>query len=422
LRRRLGNVMKFGERLAPTAGLLSGMPLLERYIFRMAAGAFLHCLGALTGVIWITTALRELDLVASKGQTILVFLQVTLLTLPGLIMVIAPIALFAAVLYTLNRLNSDSELIVMNAAGMSPIKVARPLGLLAMIVLAGVAYITIIAMPQSFRDLRDMLTQIKADVVTKFLQEGRFTTLDKGITFHYREKANNGAMLGIMIHDAREKGRQTTYLAERGRIVEAGGSSYLVLEQGSVHRQQGTTDDSAIVAYDRYAIDLDQFGETDPNVVYKPRERSTFSLLNPDRNELYFQLQSGRFRAELHERFAGPLYALSCMMIGFAALGQARTTRQGRGSAIAAAVIGMVALRIAGFGASSLATRSASFVPLVYIVPVGACVVCGWISWRAMSGRSLPQIALPTMPPAAAEAIARFLMRLRNLRQTARAS
>ncbi|MGL5116804.1 MAG: LPS export ABC transporter permease LptF [Beijerinckiaceae bacterium] len=398
------------------------MPLLERYILRIATGAFLLCLLALTGVIWITTALRELDLVASKGQTMLVFLQVTLLTLPGLIMVIAPIALFAAVLYTLNRLNSDSELIVMNAAGMSPAKVARPLGLLALVVLAGVAYITIFAMPQSFRDLRDLLTQIKADVVTKFLQEGRFTTLDKGITFHYREKASNGAMLGIMIHDARNRDKQTTYLAERGRIVEAGGSAYMVLEQGSVHRQQGTTDDSAIVAYDRYAIDLDQFGETDPNVIYKPRERSTLSLLNPDRNELYFKLQSGRFRAELHERFAGPLYALSCMMIGFAALGQAQTTRQGRGSAIAAAVIAMVALRIAGFSASGLATRSAAFVPLIYAVPLGACVISGWISWRAMSGKSLPAFTSIPLPPVAARSLQRLATRAKALRARVRAA
>jgi lipopolysaccharide export system permease protein len=379
----------------------------------MAGGAFLLCLGALTGVIWITTALRELDLVASKGQTIFVFLQVTLLTLPGLVMVIAPIALFAAVIYTLNRLNSDSELIVMNAAGMSPLKVARPLGLLAVLVLGGVAYITIIAMPESFRNLRDMLTQIKADVVTKFLQEGRFTTLDKGITFHYREKAPNGAMLGIMIHDARDAAKQTTYLAERGRIVETGGSAYLVLEQGSVHRQQGTTDDSAIVAYDRYAIDLEQFGETDPNVVYKPRERSTLSLLSPDRNELYFQIQAGRFRAELHERFAGPLYALSCMMIGFAALGQARTTRQGRGAAIAAAVVALVALRIAGFGASSLAMRSAVFVPFMYAVPIGACAVCGWITWRAMTGRSMPQLDLKLGKLLPRNAASRLAMRLK---------
>ena len=69
-------------------------------------------------MIWITQALRELDLLTGKGQTILIFLTVTGLSLPALITVISPVALFIATLYTLNRLNGDSELIVMSAAGM----------------------------------------------------------------------------------------------------------------------------------------------------------------------------------------------------------------------------------------------------------------------------------------------------------------
>jgi lipopolysaccharide export system permease protein len=363
-----------------------GLNLLERYIFKMAASAFALCLGALTGVIWITSAIKEMDLVSGKGQTLLVFLKVTLLTLPALIMIIAPIALFAAVLYTLNKLNTDSELIVMNAAGMAPIKVAKPLGLLTIFVALMVGYITIFAMPDSFRTLRDMLTKIRADVVTKFLQEGRFTTIDKGITFHFREKSPSGAMLGVLIHDARDVTRQTTYLAERGQIVESNGSAYIVLESGSVHRQQAQSRDNAIVAYDRYAIDLDQFGADGDKVVYKPRERSTFDLINADTSDVYVRLQAGRFRAELHERFANPIYPLACMMIGFAALGGAKTTRQGRGSAIAAAVIAMVALRILGFGASSLAARSAVWTPLIYLVPAGATLIASLIAWRTMAG------------------------------------
>jgi lipopolysaccharide export system permease protein len=361
------------------------MNLLERYIFRTAATSFALCLGALTGVIWITSAIKEMDLVSGKGQTLLVFFQVTLLTLPALVMIIAPIALFAAILYTLNKLNSDSELIVMNAAGMAPIKVAKPLGLLTLLVALMVGYITIFAMPESFRNLRDMLTKIRADVVTKFLQEGRFTTIDKGITFHYREKSPSGAMQGILIHDARDITKQTTYLAERGQIVENNKQAYIILENGSVHRQQDASRDNAIVAYDRYAIDLDQFGADDGKTVYKPRERTTFDLLNVDTNDQYARLQAGRFRAELHERFANPFYPLACMMIGFAALGGAKTTRQGRGSAIAAAVIAMVALRIAGFGASSLAVRSASFVPLIYFVPLGTSFLAAFICWRSMA-------------------------------------
>jgi lipopolysaccharide export system permease protein len=362
------------------------MTLLERYIFRTATSAFLLCLTALTGVIWISSALREMDLVSGKGQTILVFLHVTLLTLPALVMIIAPIALFAAVLYTLNKLNSDSELIVMNAAGMAPARIAKPLGLLTILVAVMVGYITILAMPDSFRTLRDLLTKIRADVVTKFLQEGRFTTLDKGITFHYREKSPSGAMLGILIHDARDIAKQSTYLAERGQILENAGASYIVLENGSVHRQQAAAKDSAIVTYDRYAIDLDQFGADGEKIVYKPRERSTYELMNLRQDDLYAKLQAGRFRAELHERFANPLYPLACMMIGFAALGGAKTTRQGRGSAIAAAVIAMMALRIGGFGASSLATRSAYFTPVIYLVPIGATILAGFIAWRSMMG------------------------------------
>ena len=74
----------------------------------------------LTGVVWVTQALRQIDLITSKGQTILLFLMMTGLALPSLVAIIAPVALFAGILYTLNKLNGDSELVVMAASGVSP--------------------------------------------------------------------------------------------------------------------------------------------------------------------------------------------------------------------------------------------------------------------------------------------------------------
>ncbi len=70
--------------------------------------------------------------------------------------------------------------------------------------------------------------------------------------------------------------------------------------------------------------------------VYKPRERSTPQLLFPDEKELYYTIQAGRFRAELHDRLSAWLFPLALMFIAFAALGDARTTRQGRGTAVGA--------------------------------------------------------------------------------------
>ncbi len=351
------------------------MTLLERYILKISFSAFVACLLALTGVIWITQALRELDLLTGKGQTIFIFFTMTGLSLPALINVISPVALFLATLYALNKLNSDSELIVMSAAGMRPGLLLRPFLVLALFVSFVVGMITVYVMPASFQEMRNLVTKIRADFVATMAKEGQFITLDNGITFHYRERSGD-ALLGIFMEDQREKDKAIVYLAERGQTVENNGQAYLVLEKGSVQRKEPNSRDSSIVAFERYAVDLAAFNQDgDGETIYKPRERSTTQLMFPDKSEFLYQIQTGRFRAELHERLSAWLYPLAMMAIAFAALGDPRTTRQGRGLAIAGAVVAVVVLRIAGFGASSAAVRSHAAVPIIYAVPVGAIVV-----------------------------------------------
>ncbi|HVL71172.1 MAG TPA: LPS export ABC transporter permease LptF [Beijerinckiaceae bacterium] len=345
------------------------MNLIERYIFRIAASALLACLFVLTAVIWVTQALRELDLITGKGQTMVMFLMVTGLSLPTLVTVIAPVALFIATLYTLNRLNGDSELIVMSAAGIPPRRLLKPFLVLAVLVSGLVGVMTLWVIPASFQELRDLITKIRADFVANIVKEGQFTSLENGVTFHFRERSGE-ALLGILIQDRREPGRTVVYLAQRGQVMDANEQSYLVLESGTVHRQESSGRDTSIVAFARYAVDLAAFNQEEGLTVYKPRERSTGQLLFPDRNELYFQLQQGRFRAELHERLSAWLYPLALMLIAFAALGGAQTTRQGRGTALVAAVVAVAAMRIAGFAASGAAVRSAGAVVWIWGVPI----------------------------------------------------
>ncbi len=364
------------------------MRLIERYIFKIAFAAFVACLVALTGVIWITQALRELDLLTSKGQTFLVFLTVTGLSLPALITVISPVALFIATIYTLNRLNGDSELIVMSAAGMPPRRIMRPFMTLAAFVCVVVGMMTIYLMPASFQELRDLVTKIRADFVANLVKEGQFTSLENGITFHFREKSGD-ALLGIFMQDRREKGKTIVYLAERGQTMETNGQAYLVLEKGSVHRQELNSRDSSIVAFERYAVDLSAFNPEGGEVVYKPRERGTAQLLFPEDTDPYYQLQAGRFRAELHDRLSSWLYPFAMMMIAFAALGTAQTTRQGRGLAVAAAVVAVVGLRIAGFAASSFTVRSPWGIAAVYGAPLGTILIALIIILRGSALRSL---------------------------------
>ncbi len=346
------------------------MPLIEKYIFRMAGLSFLGALGGLTGVIWVTQALKDFDLLTTKGQSLLIFFFATGLVIPSLVMIIAPIALFAAILYTLNKLNGDSELVVMSAAGLSPWRLLRPFAALMIIVALLVGTLSLWLMPASFAQLRGLLSQIRTDFLSRVVREGQFSSLDRGFVFHYRERSADGALRGIFMQDRRDPARISTYIAESGVTIANGAENYLVLEKGSVQRQAAGSRDPVIVVFERYAIDLAQFGPGSEGAPLKPRERSTMALLAPDPRDAYAQANPGPLRSELHERLVNPLYALVFGMIAFAALAQARTTRQGRGVALLGAVLAVIFVRGLGFGVAALAARHSWAVPALYAFPL----------------------------------------------------
>ncbi|MGE5165168.1 MAG: LptF/LptG family permease, partial [Sphingobacteriales bacterium] len=98
----------------PDQGTMLRMGSISQYILRSTLGAFLIVLVCLTAVIWVTQALRDIDIMTSQGQTILVFMGITGLIIPLLVLVIAPIALLIAAAHVLNKMSNDSEIIVMN--------------------------------------------------------------------------------------------------------------------------------------------------------------------------------------------------------------------------------------------------------------------------------------------------------------------
>ena len=160
----------------------------DRYIFRTTFGAFLLICISLTAVIWLTHALREIDLMTNQRQTVLVFVGITGLLIPMLVLVIAPIALVIAVGHSLNRLNTDSEIVVMNASGMSPWRVLRPFMTTTLVVSALVLWVSAYVAPAGLRELRDWATKVKADFVVNIVQPGRFINIERGLTLHIRER------------------------------------------------------------------------------------------------------------------------------------------------------------------------------------------------------------------------------------------
>jgi lipopolysaccharide export system permease protein len=351
------------------------------YIFRTTFGAFLIILFSLTSVIWLTHALRDIDIMTNQGQTILVFMGITGLIIPQLVLIIAPIALMIAMAHTLNKLANDSEIIVMNAAGMSPWRLFRAFLVAAIVVSALVAVLAAYLSPKCIRELRRWAAEVRADLVANIVQPGRFTTIERGLTFHIRERQPNGVLLGIFIDDLRDPAERATFLAEEGQILKSDKGTFLVLQNGSVQRHPTMEPDPTIVVFDRYAFDLSQFtssaqgasGAQELN--YSPSERYEWELMSPDPKDPVYVKDPGQFPAELHDRFAAPLYPLAFMIITYAYLGAPRTTRQSRNMSLLSAIAVVTALRFTGFASMVFGVKSPSALSLQYVALAAAFVL-----------------------------------------------
>ncbi len=362
------------------------MGRLDRYLFSTAAIAFLAVLGSLTTMVWLTQVLRRFDLLATQGQSLIVFLNVTALALPMLMLVIAPIALFIAIIFTLNRLSADSELIVMNAAGVSRWRIFRPLFALTMIVATLTIIVSAEVGPWTLRTLREQVSKVNADIVSNVAVPGRFMAMDRGLTFHIRERGPNGLMMGIFVFDARNPESETTYIAERGRITQSERGSYLILDQGLMQRRQGQTKSPSFVEFQRYAFDMSQL-TPNQSVLYRATDRPLYDLMTADESDEMYKQDPGRFRAELHKRLSSPLLPIAAFIIAFAFLGEARTTRQNRGLAIAGAAGLFGLVEILGFGTSGFIAKNASLVWITYFVPLagigyGLLMIAGYAQFK----------------------------------------
>jgi lipopolysaccharide export system permease protein len=348
------------------------MSSISRYIFRTTFGAFAVVLISLTAVIWVTQALRDFDLMTSQGQTILVFVGITGLIIPLLVLVIAPIALLIAVAHTLNKMSTDSEIIVMNAAGMSPWILFRAFMTVALVVSLMVGAISAYLAPKGLRMLRDWLTEVRANVVSTIVQPGRFTSIENGVTIHIRERRNNGQLMGIFLDDRRNPAERVTVLAEVGELIDNDKGTFLVLQKGIVQRHETNQRDPAMVVFDRYAFDLSQFAGGPQAVKYSIRERYLWQLLFPDPKDPFYVEQPGQFRAELHDRLIAPLYPLAFVVIAFAYLGAPRTTRQSRTMSMVGAVGGVALLRLVGFASTVFGASAPWMLSLQYVALVAA--------------------------------------------------
>ena len=145
---------------------------LNLYLVRQIVTAMVFIVVSLTCVIWLSQSLRFVDLIVNRGLPIHTFIYLTVMLMPTWLSIVLPIASFASVLFVYNKMTADREMVVMSAAGLSPLRLAQPALIVAVGTTALCFLMTAYLMPMSYRGFKELQWQIRHNFENLILREG----------------------------------------------------------------------------------------------------------------------------------------------------------------------------------------------------------------------------------------------------------
>ncbi len=343
------------------------MKIINKYILKQLIVSFSLVLLGLTMLIWLTQSLRMIDMIVTKGVSVRIFLEMTLLALPNFIQILSPLALFAVILFIFSRMQADKELMVMQAIGMSNRQIMYPVIGLA-VVLTIVGYVmTLVLIPESYTKLNEMKWKVRNDLSHLLLQEGQFNSFDNGLTLYIKERLGDGSVRGVMAYDAKDPKKITSLVAEKGLMFQDKDGFQLVFNKGTRQEFNPDTKEFSILKFDKYTMwfsDKKNVGET-RNV--NAAEYSLEYLINAKPSDAPTPAMYRKYKVEILKRLTKPLYNITFAFLAMFGILAPFYNRRGQVGRINFVVLCALLIQSLNLGFENLAAKNLVFSPLLFV-------------------------------------------------------
>ncbi|WP_025898559.1 LPS export ABC transporter permease LptF [Sneathiella glossodoripedis] len=371
------------------------MKKINWYIIVQLLGPTLFITFALTGVIWLSQTLQFVEKLIT-GLPISTFLTLTVLLLPGILKFTLMLGLFFGILFTFNKLYTESELIVMWSAGLSKAALMKPVMYLALFLTVLLYIFSFYVTPFGVRTLRELRVEWRESLASVVLREGVFNSISNNVTVYIREKTDSGKLLGILVHDERVREKPVTYMAQEGAFIKTDAGPRFYMKNGNLQEVRKDEAKLSILYFDDYTLDLSQFEKQRSGSYLRAEARYIHELLWPEEEEIS-EKNLAKIRSELHNRLVLPIYTIALALIALAGTMSGEFSRRGRAPKLFAAGGSGILLVVCALALFNLIEKNAAFVVPIYILPVLASLLAAHL---ASGGRiSIPFRSRSILPP-----------------------
>jgi len=251
--------------------------LLDRYIFTELLSPFSISLGALCFIILTKELLRLVELLVTKGVGLWAVLKVFAHLLPSFLVLTLPIAAIIASITAFGRLSLDKELVAMRAAGLSLLRLARPVLLFALLVFGLTLWLAQYGQPWSSVNLKKVALNLLRDQLVLALERGSFTEPIPKMMIYVSDKGSDGSAAGIFISDERNPDDPRVIVAQQYQVLIDSSTDQVALrlQNGVIHSKPDEIDQYQLASFSSYdlKLSLNQSGYT------ATEERPTYDQL-----------------------------------------------------------------------------------------------------------------------------------------------
>ena len=343
---------------------LTKLNLFITYIYRQLLGPFILIMLSMTGIAWLTQSLRFIELIIIKGLPINIFLNLTILIIPKLLVTIIPFVAFLAVLITYTRLNTESELISMKSARMTNFKILLPAVIFGITLGALTISIENYGSPYAYNKFKTLQHTIRNNYISTLFQEKVFSSPIKGLTVFIKERDKIGNFQGILIHDERDANKTISIIAEQGKIVTTQEGARFALINGN--RQEVSKDKNiSILYFNEYTLNVTNYNKDNSPRFKEASERSFYELFNSEKN--ISALYKKEFLAEGHKRIMTPIIVLIMVLIGAISSIIGRFNRKSSIKKIFYSISAALIIQIYIIASPQVMIQSPKLIPFLYI-------------------------------------------------------
>jgi len=242
--------------------------------------------------------------------------------------VLLPLSLYLAVLIGLGRLHSDSEVYAMRAAGISEMRVLRPIVLVAVLLAILIGLFSIFVRPWAYGQTYEIKARAEAATEIDRVRAARFYNFEEsGRTIFIKAVAGDGEQFDQVFIRSRKNGDLQVITSAAARLVYGArpGFHQLILQDASVFKRSGEGPD-VFAELGSFALWIPA---SDPDPVgYKTKSSDVYDL---------YLSESNKDKSELQWRLSTPVSALLLALLAIP-LSRSRP-RQGRYARMIVALI-----------------------------------------------------------------------------------